>query len=45
VGSCANQYEFATKTVGKNVVKKKIVNTTLLLKESMILFNGKNVIL
>ena len=37
VGLCANQYEFATKTIFKNVVKK-FVSIILLLKESMILF-------
>ena len=40
VGSLANQYEFATKTICKNVVKK-FVSITLLLKESMILFKEK----
>ena len=44
VGPCANQLEFATKTVCKNVVKK-FISIALLLKESMILFKGKNVIL
>ena len=43
-GSCANQYKFATKIICKNVVKKN-VSIALLLKESMILFKGKNVIL
>ena len=42
VGSCANQYEFATKIVCKNVVKK-FVSITLLLKESIILFKGKKI--
>ena len=40
VGSCVNQYEFATKTVCKNVVKK-FMSIVLLLKELMILFKGK----
>ena len=45
VGPCASQYEFATKTICKNVVKK-FMSIALLLKESMILFKGKkNVIL
>ena len=44
VGSHANQYEFATKTICKNIVKK-FVSITLLLKELMILFKEKNVIL
>ena len=37
VVSCANQLEFATKIVCKNI-EKKFVSLTLLLKESMILF-------
>ena len=37
VGPCVNQYEFAIKTVCKNVVKK-FMNIALLLKESKILF-------
>ena len=40
VDLCANQLEFATKTVYKNVVKK-FMSIALLLKESMILFKGK----
>ena len=45
VGPYANQKEFATKTVYKNIVKK-FVSIILLLKELMILFKGKkNVIL
>ena len=40
VGPCANQYEFATKTVCKNVVKN-FVSIILLLKESIILFKRK----
>ena len=40
VGPCANQLEFATKTVCKNVVKK-FMSIALFLKESMILFNRK----
>ena len=38
----ANQQEFATKTVCKNVIKK-FVSITLLLKESMILLKGKKI--
>ena len=40
MGPCANQYEFATKTVCKNIVKK-FVSIALLLKELMILIKGK----
>ena len=39
MGSYANKYEFATKTVSKNVVKKS-VSISLLLKKLMILFKG-----
>ena len=42
VGPYANQYEFATKTVCKNVVKN-FVSIILLLKESIILFKRKNI--
>ena len=40
IGSCANQYEFATKTVCKNIIKN-FVSIALLLKELVILFKGK----
>ena len=42
VGLCANQYEFAIKTIYKNVVKK-FASIILLLKESMILFKRKKI--
>ena len=42
VGSHVNQYEFATKTICKNVVKK-FVSITLLLKESMIFLKGNKI--
>ena len=42
MGSYANKYEFATKTVSKNVVKKS-VSIALLLKKLMILFKGNKI--
>ena len=42
MGSYANKYEFATKTVSKKVVKKS-VSIALLLKKLMILFKGNKI--